>query len=335
MEIEVAGRDATASSTASGSTAAEPAARRVRRPHRRLAGAAAVAIALLLLAYVAISIVVASLLTEGSHKPLPVSAAGIWPSHENVAFPSRGDHLTLKGWLFRSGSGSGRSVIFVSGRLEPRVDMGYGTPSLARELLQHGYDVLLFDVRGTSQSAGARSTLGTREPRDLLGAVDFMKQRGYDLARMAIIGDSMGAAVVLEAAPQLPKVGALVSDSAYAALRPLLERQLPANSHLPGFFNWGIITAGQILFGINPDLRPLDAVRSVPNRAFLFIQGTADHEVPPADATALRRASANPQSELLLVPGAGHVKSYQREPDRYLQILFQFIDAQIAAHTAG
>lgn len=287
-------------------------------------------VALLAIIYVGVSVAIASVLTEGTHKPVPIAAEAIWPAHQDVAFASRDRGIRLSGWLFHAGSARTRSIIMVSGRRQTRVDEGFDTADIARNLLDNGYDVLLFDLRGTGLSGGDRPTLGSREPRDLLGAYDFMRAQGYPPEQMAMIGDSMGGAVVLDAAPQLAPVGALVADSAFAALRPILERELPPNSLLPSFFNWGIITAGHLLFGIDPDLRPADAVRGVPDRAFLFFQGTADTTVPLSNGPALRSASANAESKLVIVPGAAHVKSYRQDPRTYLQILLAFISQQMS-----
>lgn len=300
----------------------------------RLVALTALAVLALLLVYAGISVYVASVLTGGKNSPLTVSPQSIGSDYADVSFPSRVDHVPLRGWLFHTG-GHGRSVIMVSGREENRIDSGYGTAEIAHTLLARGYDVLLFDVRSTGQSGGNRQTLGTREPRDLLGAYDFMRGQQYDPGQMAIIGDSQGGAVVIEAAPELGDVAALITDSAFAELRPVLEAQLPSHSNLPGFFNWGIITAGRLLFDINPDLRPVDVVRRLPARAFLFIQGTADKTVPPKQASELRAASANRESQLLLIPGAGHVGSYTRAPGPYIEAVTSFIDQQIAESSAA
>src|SRR5579884_706726 len=165
---------------------------------RRLLWLVAALVVVLALGYAGISVYAASVLTGGSHSPLTTDPTSIWPAYEDVSFASRGDHVHLAGWLFHAG-GRGRSAIIVSGRQQNRIDADYGTAPIARALLQHGDDVLLFDVRTTGQSGGPRQTLGTKEPRDLLGAYDLLIGRGYDPKQMTIIGDSQGGAVVLEA----------------------------------------------------------------------------------------------------------------------------------------
>lgn len=146
---------------------------------------------------------------------------------------------------------------------------------------------------------------------------------------MAVIGDSMGAASTLLAAPQMPDVGAIVADSSFAELRPLLEQELPKRSPLPGFYTQPTLWAAP-LYGLNPDLRPVDAVRAQPQRAFLFFHGLADTFISPAHGQELRAASANPASDLVLVPGATHVHTYQSDPAAYMARLYQFFDSQLA-----
>lgn len=285
--------------------------------------------------YAGVSVVAATVLTAGPHAPTDVSPDQIGGVHEDVVFASRVDDVQLRGWLFHAPHPNGRSIIFVHGWQANRTDTNFGIDAIARAELARGYDTLLFDLRSCGTSDGNRFTLGTNEPRDLLGAYDFMRSRGYDPARMAIIGDSMGAATIIEASPQLGDVGALVSDSAFSELRPLIERELPKRSHLPALFDPGVIRAAGLLYGVNSDLRPVDVVRSQPGRAFLFIQTTDDDFIPSADATELYRASANAESRLYLVPAHGHVQTYKSDPARYLAVLNSFLDQQIGERTAA
>lgn len=283
--------------------------------------------------YTTICIVAASVLTQGTHEALSVSASEIAPLHDEVSFDSRTDHVRLSGWLFHAATRTGRSVIFVHGWQANRVDTGYGIPSIAHDMVGHGYDVLLFDLRATGTSGGDRFTLGALEPRDLLGAYDFMRAYGYRPQLMTVIGDSMGAATEIEAAPQLSDVAALVSDSAFAELHPLIERELPKRSHLPSIFDWGVVTSAHVLYGVDPDLRPVDTVRNLPNRAFLFIHAIGDDFIPVGDARELRAASSNPRTQLLVLPGTAHVQTYKADPSQYLRVVFTFIDQQVAEYS--
>jgi pimeloyl-ACP methyl ester carboxylesterase len=299
---------------------------RWRRPRRILP----LVVAALAVIYVVTSIAVAWVLTMGTHTAPSVPATSIGRVFEDVSFASREDRLTLRGWLFHASPSNGRSVIFVHGWQGNRVDTSSGLWEKARDVVQHGYDALLFDLRSCGTSDGSRFTLATEEPRDVLGAYDFMVSRGYRSQAMTVLGDSMGASSMIEAAPQMPTVGALISDSAFAELRPLVEKELPKRSHLPGFlFNWGVTTSARLLFGVNPDLRPVDVVRSLPGRAFLFVQATDDDFIPSTDAVELDQASANAESRLALIPANAHVKEYLAHPDEYMRVVYGFIDQRL------
>jgi pimeloyl-ACP methyl ester carboxylesterase len=290
--------------------------------------------------YAAACIAVADRLTRGRHRPLGQPATVVSDRYQDVAFFSRVDRLRLSGWLFAAEASThqagrqpfnpgSRAAILVHGYNWNRVNEDYGAMDLARDLLSAGYDVLTFDLRSCGLSQGGRFTLGHLEVRDLLGAYDFMVGRGYRPGRMAVIGDSMGAATMLCAAPWLRQVGALVADSCFARLRPLLERSVPASSHLPAFFNPGIFLAGRLFFGLDADLSPLAIVRGLPERAFLFIHGTADDYVAPSNSEKLKEASANPDSRLCLIPGARHVQGYKQDPGAYLEVLLPFLESQL------
>ena len=93
----------------------------------------------------------------------------------------------------------------------------------------------MFDMRASGRSGGSYETLAHYEPRDLLGAYDFMKARSYQPSKMVILGNSMGAATVIEASPELGHVAALISDSAYATVTAAVESAFTNYTDLPEF----------------------------------------------------------------------------------------------------
>jgi len=250
--------------------------------------------------------------------------------YREVTFTSRIDQLQLSGWLFRSPQATGRSVVFAHGWNQNRADVPYGAADLTGDLLRHGYDVLLFDFRATGRSAGGRYTLGNLERRDVLGAYDFMRAQGYRAGRMAFIAVSLGAAAALEAAPQMSEAGAIVIDSSFAELRPMIYKLYDQYSRgFPRFFIPGIIAAGRLFFSFDPDLRPLDSVRALPTRAFLFIHGSEDEFTPLTTSRELYAASSNPASRLVIFPGSGHVQSFHDHRTDYLAAIYGFLDSQL------
>jgi len=281
-----------------------------------------------LLAVTGISVYAASVMTTGNHKPIDQALSAKLPTvRESVSFNSRESGLLLKGWVFKAANPTGRSFVFVHGWMGNRIEVGF--EGIANDLLAHGYDVLMFDLRSCGESQGDRFTIGNKEDSDVLGAYDFMKARSYDPHTMTFLGVSMGAASLIEAANRMTDVGAIVIDSTFSYLRPILERELPKRTNLPNFMNSAILLAGPV-FGMNADLKPEDAVRALPKRAFLFFHGTGDTFITPDNAERLKAASSNPDSKLLILKAGQHVKTYNDNPELYMSTLYSFLDQQLA-----
>jgi uncharacterized protein len=303
-----------------------------RRSSLRLAAGALALAVVLVIAYVAICLYAAATLsTTGAHQPLTASAGSIGVNWEDVSFPSRSDRITLRGWLIHSSLRNGRSAILLHGFTANRTDQGFDEPAMTRAFIAAGYNTLVFDFRSFGLSDGKGFTLGWTEGRDVLGAYDYMRSRGYDPHRMAVLGVSMRAESMLGAAEQLSDAAALIADSAYANLRPILDLDITRYSGLPGFFNPGIILAGQLFYDLNPDFRPVDHVRALPQRAFLFLVGAIDTFIPTANSYELKAASTNPATRLVVFDGSKHAKEFQNHTTLYLSTVFGFIDQQIAA----
>jgi uncharacterized protein len=302
------------------------------RPGRRLTGRLAKAAAVLVTLYLLASVVGARVAVAGSRAQVAVPPSRIGTSYTDVTFASRVDHVDLSGWLFRAARPTGRSVILVHGWQGNREDVDF--VPLARQLLARGYCVLMFDLRGSGRSGGSTQTFASDEPRDLLGAYDFMRSHGFSPRLMTVVGNSMGAATVIETAPQLTDVAALVSDSAFADLGAALESGLTRFTRLPGELALPAMEAAR-LYGVRPGLSPVDVVRSLPTRAFLFLHARGDQLLPVSNAIELRSASADPSSRLVIIDGGDHLDTYTHDPGAYLHALLGFMDQQIAGADKG
>jgi pimeloyl-ACP methyl ester carboxylesterase len=204
---------------------------------------------------------------------------------------------------------------------------------LARQFVQRGYEVLLFDLRGCGQSDGDHQTFGNLEQRDVLGAHDFMVARGYAPARLTLLGLSAGAHAMLMAAPQLVDVAALVSDSAFDAAGPVLERFWESGG-VPSWQRWLALQFGR-RDGLDPSASAAGVIRTMPRRALLLIHARGDGTIPVANAQALRAASANPRSQLFVTDGRAHMATFNVDRQEYIRRVLSFIDNQIDARAGS
>ena len=286
-----------------------------------------------LLAYFGVSLVVADTLTKPYRRPLAASPAAFDLTYEDVTFPSTGDHIPLRGW-FVPASGSDRVVLIVHGRNSNRTgDDGQHVPHAAA-LVAHGYNALLFDLRGHGESGGVRYTLGTAEQRDVLGAVAYLRSRGFAPARMGFWSHSMGAATVLLASAASPDVRTIVADSSFARLEDLLDSELPRASGLPGFFNPPILFFARTLFGADSRiLNPVEVVGGLPPDSLFIIHGEADGLIPVDHARRIASAAGAAVYDLWIVSGARHDRVSEVLPERYEQRVLAFFDERLRRGT--
>ncbi|HLH60354.1 MAG TPA: alpha/beta hydrolase [Ktedonobacteraceae bacterium] len=281
--------------------------------------------------YAAISLLIAKKLAYAPHVLPHSTPASLGLEYRDVIFPSREDHLQIHGWFIPGVLPGGhlttrRAIIMVHGVRTNRADKDAGLLELSAHLARQGFAVLAFDMRGSGASARAPLTLGYFEERDVLGAVDFLQAGPLpypELGRPRVVGGwgvSMGGATLLLAAAREPAIRAIVSDSAYSNIIPILEREIPLNSRLPRLFTPGALLAGRILYGASYyAIRPVDVIASLAPRPVLFIHGAEDLYISPSHMHELAACTATGACiQTWLVPGAEHAQSFNTLLDGYV-----------------
>ncbi len=337
------------SSSATPAVQTAPKGARTGRLLRRVIVAMLIVSGILMLAYSALSLYITTQLVYTAPKPIYATPASLSLQFKYVTFPSREDHVLLRGWFIPGVLPGGRltaqrTIIAVHGTRANRADKAAGLLNLTGEFARHGFAVLAFDMRGTGESPPAPLSLGYFEQRDVLGAVDFLRSGPIpypELGRPRIIagwGVSMGAATLLLAAAQEPAIRAVISDSAYADIIPLLEREIPKGGHLPPLFTPGALLAANVLYGINYyAVRPVDVVARIAPRPIFFIQGTADTYVPPVNMdilAAAARTAPNASVQTWSVPGARHAQSFNTHTQEYIARVIAFYTNALGPDTS-
>ena len=235
---------------------------------------------------------------------------------EAVSFVSSLDQIVLRGWYLPASHE--RAIIFVHGIHGNRWDTFHHIDELIARHVHAGYDVLTFDMRAHGESGGDRFTLGWKERYDMRSAVDFVIRRGIPAGRIGVWAQSLGTAGALLAAPDVPEIAAVVTDSAFADARLLIDSEVQLRTGLPPVFSPGITLIGGRLYGIDLDaIPPEKTVARIAPRPILFIHGDADTRIPAEHSRRLLAAAQNPAAELWIVPGAGHVQSFATDPEAY------------------
>jgi pimeloyl-ACP methyl ester carboxylesterase len=171
--------------------------------------------------------------------------------------------------------------------------------------------VISFDFRGHGRSGGL-STLGDQETRDLEVAVAYARELGYE--RVAAVGFSMGASVVLRYAGLVGGLDAAVSVSGpgrwYYRGTERMRRVHFAAERRVGRLATRMLTNTRISpVRWNPTPTPPDqAAAQISPTPLLIVHGDRDVYFPVDHAQRLYDAAREPK-ELWLVPGLGHAES--------------------------
>lgn len=136
------------------------------------------------------------------------------------------DGATLRGWSIRPLHGNGDAVILLHGQADNRAGM-LGNAEL---LLRHGYAVLLPDARAHGASGGELATYGVKEADDIRRWFDWL-QRTESPQCIDGLGESMGAAELLNSLGAEPGFCAVMAESSFASFREASYDRLGEQLH--------------------------------------------------------------------------------------------------------
>jgi hypothetical protein len=230
-------------------------------------------------------------------------------------------------WLLESQSPRARLLI-CHGYLADR----YQVLELADRLRRLGYESVLFELRGHGSRPGP-CTLGVKECEDARVVLRWAKTRGPSFSSLpvGVLGFSMGAAVACLIARDEPGIAAVVVDSVYSRLFPVLRRAIWQEYHVPAI-PWVWLTWWGLQAALRRRLSAIDPAALAPRlrQPLLAMQGGADQRVVPALGRAFYRRWLGPK-EQWFEPAAVHVGIFARDPEGYTRRVAEFLDRALAA----
>lgn len=240
------------------------------------------------------------------------------PVHDAVV--TAADGVILRGWFVQPAHANGMSVVLLHGVGDNRI----GVSGFAEMFARQGYAVLLPDSREHGQSGGAISTYGVLERDDVHRWVTWMQTRAPGC--VYLFGESMGAAIALQATPGTPQLRAVAVESPFATFRRIAYERLAWATHLgvPFWRTAGAlpievaIAYARLRYGVA--LLKADPEEAVMHShvPVLLIAGTADRNILMSNARDLE-AHCSDHCSLWIVPGADHEGASIAAPTEFQQ----------------
>jgi uncharacterized protein len=229
-----------------------------------------------------------------------------------------GDGIELRAWSLHPKNRTADAVILLHGLGDNRSGMvGY-----AELLLKHGYSVLLPVARAHGASDGELATYGVLERDDIRRWFEWLELNQNPPCIFGL-GESMGAAQLLQSLETEPRFCAVVAESSFSTFREI------AYDRVGQFFKTGPWLGRSILrpvvesaflysrwkYGLRTEqISPEDAAAKsqVP---ILLIHGALDDNIPPRHSRRIQ--SQNKNVTLWEVAKAGHCGAISTAPAEF------------------
>lgn len=228
------------------------------------------------------------------------------------------DGILLRAWELKPESGNGEAVILLHGLGDNRLGMvGY-----AQIFLRHGYAVLMPDARAHGASGGQIATYGLLERDDIRLWSDWILT--HDRPRCIFgLGESMGAAQLLQSLAANSHFCAVVAESPFANFREIAYDRVGQFFHTGPWlgrtllrpvvevaFVYALWKYGLAMSKVSPE----EAIAQG-NVPVMLIHGEIDHNIPLRHSHLIKHH--NPRVILWIVPNADHCGAISTAPTEF------------------
>ena len=286
-------------------------------------------------AYRVVAVVAGFLVVYAVAAPISAALAATHKYREPIGAPpaaayepasfTASDGLELSGWYRPSRNGA--AVVIVHGGGGDRT----GGIRHAELLARHGYGVLVYDSRGRGESEGSPVSFGWGWPKDVAGALAFLRGRSdVDPEHIGGLGLSTGADVLIEVAATDRTLRAVVSDGATAGSFSDYRNLDGLDEAAP--FYWTLYAAGRILSGTSPGEPLKDLVPEISPTPLLLI-ATGGSLPAELDFNRVYAEAAREPFEHWELPDVDHTAAIRERPVEYERRVVGFFDEALEVQT--
>ncbi len=228
------------------------------------------------------------------------------------------DGVLLGAWLAKPRRTNGNAVILLHGLGDNRLGMtGY-----AKLFLVHGFSVLLPDARGHGASGGSLVTYGLLERNDIHQWVGLLQTQLHPQCIFGL-GESMGAAELLQSLATHPDFCAIAAESPFADFREIAYDRMGQAFHIGPWMGRTLLRPlvevaflrvrwkyGLDMQAVSPELSIADSKIPV-----LLIHGQVDSNIPVRHSRMIH--TQDPRTVLWEVPNSDHCGAISVEPRKF------------------
>lgn len=233
------------------------------------------------------------------------------------------DGLNLFGEICVTDKASHKWAIVIHGYTSRHDDMwNYG-----KIFADHGYNLLLPDMRAHGRSEGDYIGMGWPDRKDVLLWIDQVISRDPQ-AEIALYGISMGGAtVMMTSGEDLPSnVKVIVEDCGYTSVWDIFSDEMKALFKLPDF---PLLHTASVIstFRAGYNFAEASSLKQLKNAKvpIFFIHGGEDNFVH-TDMVYKNYDACPTEKDIWVVDNAGHGQSYYYQPEQYRTKVYGFID---------
>ena len=202
----------------------------------------------------------------------------------------------------------------------------YGSVKYMPMFRRRGFNILLIDLRHHGRSGGPNITFGFKEKQDIKAWTTWSLAQLGPGGMVGTLGESLGAAVILQHAAIDPRPAFVIADCPYSNLEDLVAYHLKTRYHLPRF---PLLYVGEfwcrLLSGMTfENASPLPVMAKIESPV-LFIHGEDDDYVPASMSRELFEAKTTGIRQLYLAPDAGHAQAFTSNPKDYERCVNGFL----------
>jgi len=201
---------------------------------------------------------------------------------------------------------------------------------LSKWLSNRGYNSIALDLRAHGESGGLHCTFGVHEKIDIQYLLDYLESKDIDTNRVGIWGQSLGAAISLQAMAHDDRLKFGIIESTFTDFETIANdyADYHAGFNFEPLTNYMVYRAGKIADFDPYAARPCNACKQIKNPV-LVVHGDKDLRINIKYGKENFNNLNCSHKEFLKVEGANHVNVWEKGGEAYWEHVLGFIESAL------